>query len=83
MFVGRLDLLAPSYERALVDVLAGLVSADETTRSECEARVEAWGRYADPFLARAADLGATSEAIERARLVSERWVERVLRPREE
>lgn len=69
-FVGRLDLLSPSFELELLAVLADLESRDPERRADAEATVREWGRYVDPYLERAHALGAAESRLAAARAVA-------------
>ena len=66
-FVGRLDLISPERERGLADTIDACLSEDPLERRRAADEVAAWGRYAEPYLRRAAVLGVASPAIEAAR----------------
>jgi len=70
-FVGRLDLLSPERERRLADTLAACLGPDPGARRRAADEVRSWGRYAEPFLRRAALLGVAPPALATARALVE------------
>jgi hypothetical protein len=70
-FVGRLDLMPPSFELELLAVLADLEAPDAQRRADAQVAVRGWGRYGAPYLERALALGAHASRLAAARLVLE------------
>ncbi|MGE0190834.1 MAG: hypothetical protein AB7T63_02225 [Planctomycetota bacterium] len=56
VFLARLEILGPQREAALVATLADLEAEDPERRAAAEAERARWGRFAEPFLARARQL---------------------------
>jgi hypothetical protein len=56
VFLARLEVLGPEREQALVATLADLGADDPLRRAAAEAERARWGRFAEPFLARARQL---------------------------
>jgi hypothetical protein len=65
-FVGRVELLSPERERAILKAFSAACSDHASDRDEAQREIARWGRYALPYLARARAMGldeASSQAV--------------------